>query len=135
MIKTTIYNIARTLGVAALITGAAIGQSQSPSAATSKPASASDSASIQRITLPKVPTEIPPGPNLQVYEKNCLICHSARYVLTQPRFPKTVWQSEVKKMVDAYGATIPEADQALIVEYLVAVKGTEAAGNAAAPKK
>ena len=29
-------------------------------------------------------------------------------------------------MVDAYGAAIPEADQALIVEYLVAVRGVEA---------
>ena len=43
----------------------------------------------------------------------------------QPRFSKTVWQKEVKKMVDAYGASISEADQALIVQYLVAVNGIE----------
>ena len=54
--------------------------------------------------------------------------------LMQPRFPKTVWQSEVKKMVDAYGAPIPEADQALIVEYLVAVRGVEAPATSTAPK-
>jgi hypothetical protein len=46
-------------------------------------------------------------------------------VLIQPRFPKAVWQSEVKKMVEAYGATISPADQAMIVQYLVAVKGSE----------
>ncbi len=63
---------------------------------------------------------------MAIYSKNCLICHTARYVSMQPRFSKTVWQSEVKKMVDAYGAAIPEADQALIVEYLVAIKGPEA---------
>ena len=87
---------------------------------------AGSSGQVQRITLPQVPTEIPPGPNVQVYEKNCLICHSARYVIMQPRFSRAVWQAEVKKMVDAYGASISEADQALIVEYLVAVKGSEA---------
>ena len=52
----------------------------------------------------------------------------------QPRFPKTVWQSEVKKMVDAYAAPIPEADQALIVEYLVAVRGVEAPAASTPPK-
>ena len=41
----------------------------------------------------------------------------------QPRFPKTVWEKEVKKMVDAYGAPITAQEQAQIVEYLVAIKG------------
>ena len=53
----------------------------------------------------------------------------------QPHFSKTVWQNEVKKMVDAYGAPIPEADQALIVEYLVAVKGVEASAESVGPTK
>jgi len=97
-----------------------IAQSQS-SAAGSK----LNADQVERITLPKIPADIPAGPNVQVYEKNCLICHSARYVAMQPRFSKAVWQSEVKKMVDTYGASISPADQALIVEYLVAVKGSE----------
>ena len=82
-----------------------------------------------------IPPEIRPGPNVQVYEKDCLTCHTARYVSMQPRFSKAVWQNEVKKMVDAYGAPIPEADQALIVEYLVAVRGVEAPASAPAPPK
>lgn len=53
----------------------------------------------------------------------------------QPRFSKIVWQNEVKKMVDAYGDPIPEPDQALIVEYLVAVKGAEAPATLSAPPK
>ncbi len=69
---------------------------------------------------------------MQVYEKNCLLCHSARYVLMQPRFSKTQWQAEVKKMGDAYGASISPEDQALIVEYLVAVKGSEPPASAPA---
>jgi hypothetical protein len=39
----------------------------------------------------------------------------------QPRFPQAVWEKEIKKMVDAYGAVIPDAEQPEIVEYLIAV--------------
>ena len=41
----------------------------------------------------------------------------------QPRFSRTVWEKEVKKMVDAYGASISAPEQQQIVEYLVAIKG------------
>jgi cytochrome c5 len=123
-----LINIARALVVAALLVSALIGESQSHNTATSKPGSGQ----VERINLPQVPTQIPPGPHVEVYEKNCLICHSARYVIMQPRFSKTVWQSEVKKMVDAYGASLSAEDQALIVEYLVAVKGSEAPASAPA---
>jgi len=75
------------------------------------------------ITLPKYAGEIPKGPNVQVYEKDCLICHSVRYVTMQPGFSRSTWEKEVKKMVDAYGATVPEDDQRKIVDYLVAVRG------------
>ena len=109
--------------------------SQQPSAGAAKPAAKAGSSQVHSIVLPKYPPEIQPGPNVEIYSKNCLLCHTARYVSMQPRFPKSVWQSEVKKMVDVYGATITEADQALIVEYLVAVKGVEAPASAPAPPK
>ncbi len=91
-----------------------------------------DSASKQEgskhtITLPQYNPDIPNGPHVEVYRNNCLICHSARYVLTQPRFPEATWQKEVKKMVDAYGASISETDQRLIVEYLVSIRGEQPA--------
>jgi len=98
----------------------------------SKPVSSSASkqmagdGQVQRITLPQYPAQIAPGPNVEVYKKNCLTCHTTRYVSMQPGFAKAVWQSEVKKMVEVYGAPISDADQTLIVEYLVAVKGVEA---------
>jgi hypothetical protein len=41
----------------------------------------------------------------------------------QPRFSQTVWEKEVKKMVDVYGAPIAPEEQKQIVEYLVAIKG------------
>ncbi len=109
--------------------------SQQPSASASKPAAKAAASQVQRIVLPQYPPEIAEGPNVETYRKNCLICHSARYVSMQPRFSKTVWQNEVKKMVDAYGAPISEADRALIVEYLVAVRGPEAPATLSASPK
>jgi sulfite dehydrogenase (cytochrome) subunit B len=108
---------------------------QQSSTGASKPGAKADSSQVHRIELPQYPPEIAGGPNVDTYSNNCLICHTARYVLMQPRFPKTVWQSEVKKMVDAYGGVIPEGDQALIVEYLVAVRGVEAPADTATPPK
>jgi cytochrome c5 len=109
--------------------------SQQPSGGASKPAAKAGSSQVQSIVLPQYPPEIQQGPNVEIYSRECLLCHTARYVSMQPRFPKSVWQSEVKKMIDAYGAAIPEADQPLIVEYLVAVRGVEAPASAPAPPK
>jgi hypothetical protein len=109
--------------------------SQQPSTIASKTPAKAGSSQVHSIVLPQYPPEIAEGPNVETYSKNCLICHTARYVSMQPRFSKTVWQNEVKKMVDAYGAPVSEADQALIVEYLVAVKGVEAPARAATPPK
>jgi cytochrome c5 len=125
----------KIIGVLMVSAMALAAHSQAPSKGAAKPAAKEGPGQVQHITLPQYSGEITPGPNVQVYEKDCLICHTARYVSMQPRFSKAVWQSEVKKMVDAYGAPIPEADQALIVEYLVAVKGVEAsAASSSAPK-
>jgi hypothetical protein len=96
------------------------GQAQQPPKASPKQAG---NDSVHTIVLPQYTPEIPGGPHLDTYRKECLICHSARYVAMQPRFPQGVWEKEVKKMVDAYGATISNAEQKEIVEYLVAVKG------------
>jgi cytochrome c5 len=78
---------------------------------------------VQEISLPNVPADMPPGPNLAVYQQKCLLCHTSRYVTMQPHFSRTVWEKEVKKMVDAYGAPIAPEEQQQIVEYLVAIKG------------
>jgi len=106
---------------------------QQPSAGS--PKSSGKANPVHSIVLPQFPPEIASGPNMDVYRKDCLTCHTARYVSMQPRFSKTVWQSEVKKMVDVYGAPISEADQALIVDYLAAVKGAEAPATPQVPTK
>jgi hypothetical protein len=78
---------------------------------------------VQEITLPEISPEIASGPNLETYEKRCLLCHSNRYVAMQPHFSRTVWEKEVKKMVDVYGAPIPPTEQQETIEYLVAIRG------------
>jgi hypothetical protein len=78
---------------------------------------------VQEITLPNYPYDMPPGPNLAVYQQKCLLCHTSRYVTMQPRFSRVVWEKEVKKMADVYGAPIAVEEQLQIVEYLVAIKG------------
>jgi len=119
---------------AVLLAGLAAGHSQSDAGKATKTGSGAPN-QVQHISLPSISPDIQPGPNVDVYRKNCLMCHTARYVSTQPRFPKSVWQNEVKKMGDAYGAQISESDQALIVEYLVAVKGIDAPASGSAPTK
>lgn len=106
-----------------VVIGAGVARPQQSSPTTSVPAPGA--ASVKHIVLPEFPPDIPAGPHVDIFANNCLICHTARYVLMQPNFSKTVWQNEVKKMVQAYGATISERDEALIVEYLVAIRGAK----------
>jgi mono/diheme cytochrome c family protein len=73
--------------------------------------------------LPPESAAFKPGPNLEVVQSNCMGCHSADYIATQPRgpkFKKDFWQAEVNKMIRVYGAPIEEADVARIVDYLTA---------------
>ena len=71
--------------------------------------------------VPEETAAFKPGPNLDVVQNNCTACHSADYIMTQPRgekFKKDFWQAEVTKMIKVYGAPIDEKDIPAIVEYL-----------------
>jgi len=79
-----------------------------------------------RYELPPETAVLAPGPNLSVAQANCLGCHSADYITTQPRAlpnPKAFWTAEVTKMQKAYGAPIASSDAPAIVDYLVSVYG------------
>ena len=76
--------------------------------------------------LPPETAALAPGPNLSVAQGNCLGCHSADYITTQPRAlpnPKAFWTAEVTKMQKAYGAPIASSDAPMIVDYLVSAYG------------
>jgi cytochrome c5 len=65
-----------------------------------------------------------PGYNLVV--RNCLGCHSAQYVSTQPpTSPRTYWEATVRKMKSPFGAPFPDEDIAAMVDYLVRTYGAE----------
>jgi cytochrome c553 len=66
-----------------------------------------------------------PGPNADAINNNCLACHSAGMVLTQPRLPRKTWQAEVEKMRNVYKAPVEEQDVGAIVDYLAKLKGTD----------
>jgi hypothetical protein len=81
------------------------------------------------VTLHSVSVEFPdsarmfPGDsNADAINNNCLACHSAGMVLTQPALSRAEWQSEVEKMRSTYKAPVEESDVPAIVDYLVALK-------------
>jgi sulfite dehydrogenase (cytochrome) subunit B len=54
----------------------------------------------------------------------CAACHSLDYPrLNAPFLSRQGWESEVNKMIKAYGAPIEPADAKIIVDYLTANYG------------
>ena len=85
----------------------------------------------QKFVLKSVSVELPtsdvafPGPNNQAITNNCLACHSAGMVLTQPDLSRATWSAEVDKMIHVFKAPIGPADVPAIVDYLQATKGAK----------
>ena len=80
---------------------------------------------VKAIDLEYHAPDLPPGPYQDVFATQCVICHSPRYVLNQPAFPRKTWTAEVHKMVKSYGAPIDSQQEREIVDYLVAWHGEE----------
>lgn len=85
----------------------------------------------QTFRLKSVSVELPasdiafPGPaNTQAITANCLSCHSAGMVLTQPDLTRAAWTGIVEKMIHTYKAPIDQSDVPAIVDYLQATKGS-----------
>lgn len=58
-------------------------------------------------------------PGYELAANSCTVCHSVDYIATQPRAQgKAFWAAEVTKMVNVYGATVPDADRPAIIDYL-----------------
>jgi hypothetical protein len=63
---------------------------------------------------------------LDKVEANCASCHSLDYIRMNSPFPTAaVWDAEVSKMRNAFGAPIGEADAAVIADYLKRNYGVE----------
>jgi len=61
------------------------------------------------------------GPGADVVNNNCLSCHSAGMILTQPRMPRAAWQAEVEKMRNTYKAPVDAKDVPVIIDYLASL--------------
>ncbi|USE77741.1 c-type cytochrome [Cupriavidus gilardii] len=58
--------------------------------------------------------------------QNCMTCHSAQYVSTQPSTSsRAYWDATVRKMKKPFGAPLKEEDIPVIVDYLVKTYGAE----------
>src|ERR1700759_1399458 len=58
------------------------------------------------VDLPDSDRMFPGGDAAEVMKNNCLACHSAGMVLTQPQLPRATWQGIVDKMRKVYKAPV-----------------------------
>lgn len=64
------------------------------------------------------------APGRDTVEAICAGCHSLDYIpLNSPFMNRQAWTAEVNKMINAYGAPIPQSDAAKIIDYLAANYG------------
>jgi hypothetical protein len=121
--------LAHAAAIAAAMVVVAIGPpgrqgGASPVAAAAQSAPAPSAVSANGVTLRSVSVDNPDsdrtfaGPGADVVNNNCLTCHSAGMVLTQPRLPRALWQAEVEKMRNTYKAPVDAGDVPAIVDYL-----------------
>jgi len=65
------------------------------------------------------------APGRDLVEAACSACHSLDYIGTNaPFMTPQVWQAEVNKMINAFGAPVPPDSVKPIVDYLVKNYGT-----------
>jgi sulfite dehydrogenase (cytochrome) subunit B len=83
-------------------------------------------------TLPPDTAKLKPGPGAELLTAQCLVCHSADYISTQPRFTRAQWQGTVVKMQQKYGAPVATNTVGRLVDYLA---GNYGSGSDAAIKK
>lgn len=78
-----------------------------------------------RIDLPPEQGSFKPGPGADLARDQCLTCHSADYVSTQPPGkPLAFWKAEVEKMKKIYGAPIQDSQIDPIAAYLAQAYGS-----------
>ena len=61
------------------------------------------SAADLRFALPPETATFKTGPGVEVAKTQCLVCHSADYISTQPRLPRAFWKANIEKMKAKYG--------------------------------
>jgi sulfite dehydrogenase (cytochrome) subunit B len=93
--------------IATLVIGVAVGQ-----------AAGQGSEEDLRLVPSANPARLVDARGEEQLEANCLSCHTAQPILTHAGFTPQVWDSEVQKMRNTYGAEISDEDAAWIIAYL-----------------
>ena len=66
------------------------------------------------------------APGLDQVEANCGACHSLDYIqMNSPFLTSAMWDAEMAKMINVFGAPVSEADARAIADYLKANYGSE----------
>jgi len=73
--------------------------------------------------LNAIQTILPHATGYEVFQTNCISCHSARYIQMQPELPEKTWIAIVTKMQKSFGAPFTDSSANEIVQYLVAING------------
>jgi hypothetical protein len=114
-----------------LMMAVVIGMSAMPATLRAAPQTSVTAAGV---TLRSVSFDLPTdgqtfgeGKDAKVINTNCLGCHSAAMVLTQPKLSPAAWQGEVDKMRSQFKAPVEAADVPAIVAYLVNLPAGDAA--------
>lgn len=78
-----------------------------------------------KIDLPPDQSKLKPGPGADLAASQCLFCHSADYITTQPPGkPRAFWKAEVEKMKKVYGAPIQDDQIDALADYLTTAYGS-----------
>jgi hypothetical protein len=74
------------------------------------------------VSLPDTEALLPEryGVSSEAVNNNCLACHSAAMISAQPRLSRVQWGETIAKMRTVYAAPIAPADDAAILDWLVA---------------
>ncbi len=80
-----------------------------------------------KIELPVETASFKTAPGAEIATGQCLMCHSAEYVTTQPPLSRAAWKATVEKMQNKYGAPLPPEQVDALVDYLTKSYGTPAA--------
>src|ERR1700737_593769 len=132
-----IKSVVLSLGLAALVAGCGSSSNISSEAdhrvANAKMELMRDSkpdSPVHTIVMPHNEPVFPPGPGREEFVTACVVCHSPRYITMQPRFSRSTWLGEVKKMKDVSGAHISDEQVLRITDYLVSINGKADSGQA-----
>ncbi len=85
------------------------------------------------IQLPMERAVYKSAPGADYANAQCLTCHSAEYVSTQPLMPRAFWKGSVEKMISKYGAPIPAEQIEPLTDYLAENYGAGVTNSTASP--